>query len=617
MLYNLFVDALDSLNGNPMKKFVFLAAALPAISSANVELETQQVNANRITESQISNSFIVSREEIERIQASNLSEVLMGLPGFQVTKQGGNANTQSFSLNGYRSNNILILLNGQRFGSATLGQTSFNTIPADIIQRIEIVSNARSAIYGADALGGVINIVTVPQSDAQNTVQLALGNQRTNQFSANLNKSFGDFSVSLSGFSEKTHGFDVQDDDEADSDGSERHSITVGTSYQVNNQQTVTANISSNRGSTEYDGRSNEKDYQQQAANIGWLYSSENLGISLQAGQSSDKSWNYGNGTSRANADGFITENTTIESTLRYALSNSQSLLLVGDYREEDISKSDSDYDKKKGSVNGLGISHRFTTDIIGTEIGVRRDSATRFDENYSYSISTEWFASQTLSVIAAINTGFKAPSFNDLYYPFVDYGAYGTYEGNSDVGPEKSLNRRIALQYDNASSSLETSYQYSHIEDKIDWQDIGGGTNTPVNLDNVLIRTASASWKQFWSEALMTQLSYDWTHAIDLESGKLLQRQAPRSIKVSANYSASDFNIGTQVNYLSDSYDDDTNSTPLAAYALVDLFTSYDINTNFQIGARINNALNREYQTADGYPASERTYLVDGTFKF
>ena len=143
-----------------MKKLVLLTALLPLSSFAELELDTQKVTASKITENQLANSMIISREEIELLQASNLSEILTTLPGFQVTQQGGNANTQSFVMNGYRSDQVLILLNGQRFASATLGQTTFNTIPANIIQSIEIVSNARSAIYGSDAMGGVINITT-------------------------------------------------------------------------------------------------------------------------------------------------------------------------------------------------------------------------------------------------------------------------------------------------------------------------------------------------------------------------------------------------------------------------------------------------------------------------
>lgn len=599
-----------------MKNLLFTAALVPAVAYSNIELEPQTVNADRIIESQISNSMIISREEIEQLQASNLSEIFSTLPGFQITKQGGNANAQSFVMNGYRSDQILILLNGQRFGSATLGETAFNTISANIIQKIEIVSNARSAIYGADALGGVINIITTPEEGANNSVQIALGNQRTNQFSTNLNKSFGDLSVNLSAFSEKTHGFDVKENtessSESDSDGSERHSLALGGLYQLNKQQTISANIQANRGSLEYDNSgNNEQDFQQQAAKVNWDYTSKTLGASIQAGQSSDKSWNYGNNNSRADAKGIITKNTTFESTVHLALSEEQNLLFVADYREEDISQSSNEYDKEKGSVNGFGVSHRFTNRIIGTEIGIRRDDSTRFEENYSQSVSAEWFATDNLSVITAINTGFKAPSFNDLYYPETSFS-----KGNPDLKSEKSINRRIAVQFSNERFTLESSYQYSHVENKIDWRPTDDVWE-PVNLDNVLIRTANISWKQFWSENLNTLLSYDWTHAINQEDNNILERQAPRNIKLNLNYSNKLVSAGTLINHISEQYDDAKNNDSLAAYTAVDLFSSYQISSQFKVGARINNALNRDYQTAKGYPAQERTYLINGTFTF
>ena len=603
-----------------MNNLLFAAAIVPAVAYSNVELEPQIINADRIIESQISNSMIISREKIEQLQASNLSEIFSTLPGFQITKQGGNANTQSFVMNGYRSDQILILLNGQRFGSATLGETTFNTIPADTIQRIEIVSNARSAIYGADALGGVINIITTPEAGSNNSVQIALGNQRTNQFSTNLNKSFGDLSVNLSGFSEKTHGFDVKENtessSESDSDGSERHTLALGGRYQIDKQQTISANIQANRGSYEYDGSKNEQDFQQQAASINWNYASKTLGAAIQAGRSSDKSWSYGNGNSRADAAGIITENTTLESTVRLALSEQQSLMFVADYREEDISQSTSEFDKEKGSVNGFGISHRFNNSLIGTEVGIRRDDSTQFDENYSQSLSAEWYATELLSVVGAINTGFKAPSFNQLYYPY-SASPWGIYQGNSNVKPEQSLNRRLALQYDHNGTYLEAAYQYSHVEDKIQWEKNSNDINTPINLGNVLIRTATASWKQHWSQAFTSQLSYDWTHAIDLEKSKLLRRQAPRNIKLNLNYSNKLVSIGTLINHISEQYDDANNKDSLAAYTAVALFSSYKVSSQFTVGARINNALNRDYQTAKGYPAQERTYLINGTFTF
>lgn len=603
-----------------MKRIALIVALYPLFAFAEVELEAQQVNANKISETELSNSMIITREEIELLQATNLSEILITLPGFQVTQQGGNANTQSFVMNGFRSNQILILLNGQRFGSATLGQTTYNTIPSNIIERIELVSNARSAIYGSDALGGVINIVTTTDSLTSNSIKLALGNQNTSQLSTNLNKKFNDLTIHLSAFTEKTQGFDVLTSNDSDHDGSERHALNFDTKYQISNQLSVIAASQNSRGIVDYDGSTGngrKRDYQQQVTTIGLDYSSNQLGLNSNYSESFDKSWNYGNSTSRYKADGFITETKNLDFTARAKLTDSQTLFLVSDFRKEDISKSDAEYDEKKGNVNGIGLSHNYTSTILNSEIGLRRDDSSRFDENFSYSASTQWLVYEGLSLTAAINTGFKAPSFNDLYYPLADYGAWGSYAGNSELTPEKSLNRRFALQYKNADSVYKISYQYSHIEDLIQWQDIGGGENTPVNVDQVLLRNTTLSWNKTWFDKFSSQTSYEWNHAIDLKSHNLLQRQSSRVAKLNLNYISGQFSSGTSIRHLSESYDDADNSDLLAAYTVIDAFGDFTVSSNLTIGLRINNLTNKEYQTAEGYPAQERTYLVNGTFTF
>ena len=603
-----------------MKKLLIISAMMPSIALSNIDLDTQKVSAQAITEGELSNSFIISREEIELLQASNLSEVLTSIPGFQVTQQGGNAQTQSFTLNGFRSNQVLILLNGQRFGSATLGQTTYNTIPANIIERIEIVSNARSVIYGSDALGGVVNIITNQPSEENNSIRLAVGNLQTKQASVDLNKRIKDLSLHLSAFTEKSQGYDVLETNDNDNDGSERHAIGFDTSYQLNKEQSISASIQNNRGTVDYDGSSGngrKRDYQQQSTNLSWQYSGLKYAATATAGHSFDKSWNYGNGDSRANADGFITENKSLNINAKANITDNQSVLLVSDYRNEDIGQSDADYDETSGEVSGLGVSYRYNSEIVNSEIGVRRDDATRFDENYSYSASFEWFTLENLSIITAVNTGFKAPSFNDLYYPLADYGPWGSYQGNSDLSPEKSLNRRLAIKYTNSTSIVSASYQLSHVEDLIQWQDLGGGENKPVNLDQALLRTATVAWSQNWTKEFTSQLSYDWTHAINLNNYNLLQRQSPRAVKLNFNYIADNFSLGSNIRSLSESYDDAENSDLLAAYTVIDTYGDYTISNNFTIGIRLNNLLNKEYQTAKGYPAQERTYLINGTYNF
>jgi vitamin B12 transporter len=592
-----------------MKKIVLLTALLPLSSFAEVDLDTQKITASKITDTRVSNSTIISKEEIELLQASNLSEVLTQLPGFQVTKQGGNANAQSFVMNGFRSGQILILLNGQRFSSATLGDTTYSTIPANIIQSIEIVSSARSAIYGSDALGGVINIITTPQGVASNNIHLAVGNQGTSQFSTDLNKKIGDLSLHLSGFTEKTQGFDVLDGNDSDLDGSERHALGLDASYQINEHNKVLISNQSNRGSVDYDGSYNDQsDYQQQVSSLGWQYSDNTYGINVNYSESYDKSWDYGIGASRSDANDIITESKAADITVRAQITDANALLLVSDYREDDVSKSDSDFAEVKGDFYGFGLSHTYHSDKINTEIGIRRDDSSLFDDNYSYSISAEWLALQQLSIIAGINTGFKAPSFNDLYYPG---------SGNEDLLPEESLNRRLALQYDEGQSSYSASYQLSHIDNLIAWAPDSTGSWKPSNINQALLRNTVLSWDYNWLNNFSSQVSYEWNHSIDLDTHNRLQRQSARIAKLNLNYIIAKYSVGTSMRYLSENYNNQANTELLAAYTVVDAYGKISVSEHLSLGLRINNFTNKDYQTAKGYPAQERTYLVSGTFTF
>jgi vitamin B12 transporter len=601
-----------------MKKLVLITALLPLFSFAAVELDTQKVTAAKISSETLSNGIIISREDIELLQATNLSEILNSLPGFQVTQQGGNASSQSFVMNGFRSDNILILLNGQRFGSALFGQTTYNTIPSHIIERIEIVSNARSAIYGSDALGGVINIITTKELATKNTIRLAIGNQHTSQFSADLHKQYNDLSLHLSGFTERTEGFDVLESVDNDTDGSERHALNFDASYKLNTSQKIIISSQNVRGTVDYDDAINgqKSDYQQQVSSIAWQYSDASYGINANYSESFDKSWYYGNGTYRSQAEAYITETKSLDLTARAQITKSQSLLLVSDYREDDISQSDADYDKKKGSINGIGLSHSFNSDSLNSEISVRRDESSQFDENFSYSLSTQWLPFSQLSLIAAINTGFKAPSFYDLYLPFVDYGLFGAYQGNEDLTPEKSLNRRVEIQYAKGQSSYKASYQLSHIEDLIQNQKVGN-KNIPVNVSQALLRNTLVSWDYDWSNGFSSQASYEWSHAVNLETHNKLARQAARITKLNLNYIKNQYSTGSNIRYLSESYNDAGNTTLLAAYTVIDAYGDLTVNENLSFGIRINNVTNKEYQSAQGYPAQERTYLVNGTFTF
>lgn len=157
-----------------MKKSVVaiaVASLCTSISAVQAEEQASQdtmvVTANRFEQS-IKNVItpveVVTKEEIDSMQAKSLTEVLSRLPGIQIAGNGGVGQTQSVFVRGTNPSHVLMLLNGVRMGSATLGSANFGAIPLTGIERIEYIRGSRAAVYGADAVGGVINIITEYQS---------------------------------------------------------------------------------------------------------------------------------------------------------------------------------------------------------------------------------------------------------------------------------------------------------------------------------------------------------------------------------------------------------------------------------------------------------------------
>ena len=599
-----------------MKKSLLSLAMLPGFVFAEVQLDTQVVEVNRIEASKLANSTVITREQIAATQSPNLTDLLETLPGFQITKNGGLGQEQGFFLNGYSSDQVLFLINGKRVGSATLGEVQFHHIPTTSIERIEIVSNARSSVFGADALGGVINIVTKQGAVKTNNIRAAVGNQNTTQLSANVGQSLGDLAFNLSAFTERTKGYDVYKPKDDDRDGSERHSADLGVDYKVNASNSISFQAQQNRGTVDYDGRfggpGQKSDYIQQVLGLDWDLQTDNFNSTLSIGKSSDSSWNYGDGTSRSDADAFITKRDSAEFTSLYAINKQNDLMLVADYRKEDVGESDSEYDKTESTTKGAGISHRFTGEKLQTELGARYDDAQRYDAKSSYSVSVGYLLMDGLEVVIAQNTGFQAPSFNDLYFPDSAFSV-----GNPDLKPEESENTRLAVNYDYSAGSVEVSYQQSEIKNLIAWNPDSTGKYTPSNVSTANIDTVQVNWNGQLSEAFSTNLGFEWLDTEDEDTGNLLARRAPRVFKAGVAYNLNKLSTSLNGQHVAAHYDDSDNETDIAAYTVLSAAANWKFNERFSTGVRINNLTNRSYETVSDYRAQGRLVLLNGQFNF
>ncbi len=164
-----------------MKKSLLTAALLSTMTAyADTELALQTITATRLPESVINDAqFItIDRAAIELSNAHSLTELLNLEAGFQFTRNGGHLNTTNLYINGLDNKRILVLVNGERVGSGTSGAADLQLIAPSQVERVEIIRGTRGALYGADAQGGVINIITRKNNDGSE-VALALGSDES------------------------------------------------------------------------------------------------------------------------------------------------------------------------------------------------------------------------------------------------------------------------------------------------------------------------------------------------------------------------------------------------------------------------------------------------------
>ena len=180
---------------------IALAFTSPSYSAENIELDDVVVTASRVAqtrESVIADVTVIDQEEIERAGQSTFVELLQTQPGIEISSSGGPGTASSIFLRGTNSNQVVVLIDGLRVGSATAGTTTFENIPLAQIDKIEILRGPATSLYGQDAVGGVIQIFTKKGlGRPQFYAAIGYGTYDTKTAEAGIRGSLGDTSFSL------------------------------------------------------------------------------------------------------------------------------------------------------------------------------------------------------------------------------------------------------------------------------------------------------------------------------------------------------------------------------------------------------------------------------------
>ena len=577
---------------------------------ANETLPDIVVTATRTAQSAdatLASVSIITRQDIERLQAQSLPDVLRGVAGLTLSNNGGAGKATSVFLRGTNADHVLVLVDGIKVGSATLGTASFQDIPVQQIERIEIVRGPRASLYGSEAIGGVIQIFTrkgggalTPSFSATagsyGTVNGALGLSGGGEqgwFNAKLNQQ------DTSGFNacrgSLVAGCFVN---EPDKDGYRNLSLGLRGGYRFDNGATADFNALQANSTVQTDGSifaGNEaKSAQQVLGGSAQFAAAEQWNMTLRAGRSQDDSDLFFNGLY---IDRYNTQRDSLTWQNDFALSADQLVSAGLDYQQDRI-ESLRAYAQTARRNRALFGQYQGSFGAHSLQASLRRDDNQQFGGHNTAGLGYGYALSDTLRLTASYGTAFKAPTFNQLYYPGF---------GSAALRPELSRSIEAGVAGHGTFGKWSLNAYQTDITDLIGFD----ASFTPVNINTARLnglegqlQTQFADW-----DINGTLTLQDPRQTSGANQGKLLNRRATEAMRIEAARDLGAYRFAGSLYAEGRRFDDlaNTGAKRLGGYGLLDVRAEYRIAQGWSMQGRIDNLLDKRYETAQFYNQAGR----------
>lgn len=591
-----------------------LALAVALLPAANlyaadkieeaIKLSETVITANRTAEDRKDSTAAVTvftRADIDRLQPVNVADLLGRVPGVQMRQSGGRGSATSVSIRGTSNTQTLVLIDGVRVGSASAGGASLQHLNLEQIERVEVLRGSRSAVYGADAIGGVIQIFTRRSAGEglQARLRVAAGNKGVWERSAGISGGDENTRFNLSASLDEMTGFDRTGKStavDADHDAYRNKAIGFSLSHTFNELLSAGVNVLDQRGKTEYDVYVPRKPYDEfsvsSVSTFLELQATEQLTSRLELGHSEDKSGNRDK-LSNAGSD-FNTYKESAAWLNTFAINDQHSVLAGVDYNKDKLRSSDA-FTKNSRWNQATFIQHAYKGDIFGTELGLRHDKNQQFGSANTWNAALSLPVGQKNEFVLSYSEGFRVPTFNDLYWTFD-----GWTRGNPNLSPEKSKSYELQWRSQLIDTvKLEASIyrtdirdSLAYISDPITWQ---GQTE---NVDTVRINGFDASLQHDFL-GVQGVLNLSFVDSRDRTTGRQMQRIAKRTLSYDLDKQLGAFGVGGTWRLASKSFNDGGNNQKIAGFGTVDLRGNWQATQDLGIDLRLANIFDKGYTRA------------------
>jgi len=600
-----------------LKRYL-LTAAIPLLGNHAVsmaEVDPIVVTATRTAQTAdktLAAITIITRGDIERQQAHSMQDILRGLPGIRVSNNGGPGKSTSIFLRGSESDHILVLIDGLKIGSPTLGTTAFEQIPIEQIERIEIVRGPRSSLYGSEAIGGVIQIFTRKGGgEIRPSFSIVAGSYNSYKMTAGVTGG-GErawFNINIS--SNRTEGFNACDGKpppngagcftiEPDRDGYQNLSTSLRVGYRFENGLEIDARALAVKDETEYDGSFvNESDSEKHVFGATVRFSpADSWQLTLVGGRDQNTSDNFKDGVFVSR---FDSERDSVSWQNNFRISGNHLLVVGLDYQADKID-SNLVYPITSRDAQGVFFQYQSGFSKHDLQLSVRSDDIEKIDRYTTAGLAWGYTTENKMRLTASYGTAFKAPNFNELYFPGF---------GNPNLEVEKSRSFELGLEGKIDSGRWSLNAYETKVYDLIAFD---ASTFAPANINLARIRGIEAiliGRIKRWNFNGNITLLDPQNRSSGINGGGVLPRRAKQSLRLDVDSRFGPYTIGAMYRLVGKRFDDLANTRELSGYATLDLRAEYWFKRDWRLQVRVDNVFDKEYETAALYNQAGRSLYL------
>jgi vitamin B12 transporter len=556
---------------------------------------------------------VINREEIEARQVSTLPELFRGVPGVEVAETGGAGKTTTVFMRGTESDHVLVLINGVRVGSVSAGLTSFEVIPVEHIERIEIVRGPRTSQWGSEAIGGVIQIFTrsgegLSAGDTRYEAGVGAGSYDTYKGHASVAGGSGSSHYQASVAYLDTGGFDARQPvpgdfgfDQPDDDGYDNLSVHLRGGHRFNDVLDMEAFLLRADGTSEFDGSFQDvSEFIQQVlgARANWQLS-DSWGLRFHVGENRDETENFAPDGSFASR--FDSKRQEVSMIADFEPSAGHVFTAGVDYRDDQLD-SDADFVESARDNTGMFAQYLGTFDIHSFSASVRNDDNEAFGNETTGGLGWSMNTTAGVKLYASWGTAFKTPSFNELYFPGF---------GNPALDPETSESIELGIEGRPGWGWWSLRAYRTDIDDLIATVfDPATGLSFPRNVDRARIDGVEA-------EAATSLAGLDITAALnvmdpeDRATGNQLPRRPKTTLTLDVSRGFERLRLGGRVIAQDDRFDDVDNNVEVDSFVTLDLTADYELRPGLLLRGKLGNVFDKDYETVATFNSPGRHAFV------